>query len=224
MEEGAMIKNFTKTLSVANWILCLIVSFISSSNATDEVVNTIFSGGAAVTIHDEHRPRLSTLCKLGSKDRADWNKGLTEIGYLKLHSSELKMLANFDTNYGALRGKDTQQEAALASWQECDQFFEEFIIANVKSSLKSYLKREGLLLTPKEIEVIKDRLNPDRGTVRLKGTYNRFHILTLDKNSLVKLHLSLNTDYDISSEWTCYRYTARMKCHLDLGIYKFLGD
>ncbi len=214
-----MIKNFTKTLLMANWVLCLIVSFISSANAADEAVNPMmtFSRGNAVTIHAEHRPRLNPLCKLEDKDRVAWHKGLTEIGYLKTNSTQSNISVQFYMDYGGLFGK-TQSEVRLPTWQACDQTFEKSIIAIVKSCLE----REGIPLNPKEIEIIKERLNPSRGTVRGNEDLNRFHILTLDKNRLFKLHLNIKTKDSISSEWTCNRYIARMEGYLDVGIYQFL--
>lgn len=222
-----MIKNSTKLL-VANWILCLIVSFISSANASelkketadDSVSSTVmaFSGGSALTTHKEHGPRLAPLTVLKSEDSVAWHENLAKIGYLKSNSTVAKISAVFYTNYGSLRGKDNEQEAALASWVACDKVFDKDIIVNVRS----YIEREGVLLTPAQIETIRDRLNPSRGTVRSSGTTNRFQIITLDKARLFKLHLKTILSSDISSEWTCYRYTARMTADLDIGIYEFL--
>jgi hypothetical protein len=223
-----MIKNFTKLLMV-NWILCLIVSFISSANAADDTVVhrerrllplcESKEDNAVNPIHQEHRPRLSPLAKLNNVDCVAWHNGLTALGYIKSCETVVKISEEFSANYGLIRGHDTEEQAALACWKMCDKALEGSIIV----SLRSYVEKEGFLITPEMIEMIRDRLNPDRGTVRCEETTNRFHILTLDKTRLFKFHLNTVFSHNILNKWTCCRYTARMTANLDIGIYEFLG-
>jgi hypothetical protein len=121
-----MIKNFTKLL-VANWTLCLIVSFISSANAADDTVvdrerrlvllcesknenenenaddavNAVidFSAGNAKIFNEEHRPRLLPLAKLNNADCVAWHNGLSEAGY-KSDPTVVRISEEFSANYG----------------------------------------------------------------------------------------------------------------------------
>jgi hypothetical protein len=239
--KSVMIKNFTKLL--ANWILCLIVSFISSANAADDTVaprgerrlvplceskedddarnvKLTFYGGTPSNIHEAHRSRLLPLVALNNQDSVDWGNNLQQQKYLKSNDSLAKISEEFRENYGSIRGHDTEEQAALASWERCDKILEVEIIFR----LRSYIEKEGFPITPEMLKTIRDTLNPSQGTVKPSGEFHKFYILTLDKTRLFKFHLTTTFSHSILSRWTCYTYTAKMTANLDIGIYEFLGN
>jgi len=211
-----MVKKFIQKSLMVNWIFYLMLGAMWPASASTDIV-AMYSGGGELITHEAQKARLLPLCTV---PKPEWHAKLTAMGYLPSHSVTTKISVAFYTNYGSLRGKDTQHEAAVCSWRACDEGFDSGIVDNVKS----YIERAGATtLTPAQIDHIKGDLNPSRGAVRPKGTTNRYHFATLDAKRLCKFSITATSDYDTSSEWTCNRYTARMTADLDMGIYEFLG-
>lgn len=212
-----MIKNFTKTLLVANWILCLIVSFISSANAADDSVMPLVDVG--IHIHNTHRLKLAPLCTLHTQDTQGWEKALGEAGYLPKHLIDTTISPVHFQNYGLFSGK-TQEDVQIPTWQYCDNIFD----VQLTNFLISYLKQEGFSLNPETQETIKNILNPARGQLRDNGTVNTFMLFSLDEKRLFRLHMKLTTSYSIKPQWTCYRYEAEMKGDLKGGIHEIINN
>lgn len=139
--------------------------------------------------------------------------------YLRQNVIQEHMSFSFYQNYGRFRGKSTQIEAAVDAWAVCDQQFDQHI-GRTLEILENWVGQE---LGPEQRDLLIAHFNPGRGVVRDPGVGVVTHLAPLGPAHLVTLNLRTTCDRQISSEWTCYRYVARMEAELNMSLWRFLG-
>lgn len=215
-----MIKNFTKLL-MANWILCLIVSFISSANASEDSLMTS-SYGNTKTIHGEHSSRPTTLYEFKNENAdgavnnaygsASVDKHAPPEGYLRQTSYTHSLTKEFYKGYDGIF--ITKFDAASNVWTSYDHWFDDNVIKIVLLGMKDF----GLQM---EKDRLPSLINSNRDTIR-KVDADIVRMYSVNNEGCF-IKFNLRTKHDIlSSKWYStdnWYYTVKANIDLEMELY-----